>query len=252
MKRIFFTVAVTIASTAIAGGDGGNATSNCVGCATEATQLLNNAQLAQQAAQQAQMIQQQLQQLQQAIAQTSLLQTNTQAAPSQLWGNASTLLQQLQNVVQQGNAISYASANIDSRFRQTYSGYQPTPNYSQSYQNWSSATLDSIRTALNAANLQSQNFATEEGLVKQLQTLGKSNTGQMQAIQTGNMISIELVQQLRQLRQLNMAQMQAQNNYLAASQTTAATNQANQDRLFNNIPEPGLTTQYQYFQGGSK
>jgi len=255
MRKIFITILLSCsATTALAGGGGGSATasSNCMGCATEATQLLNNVELVASVNQQAQMIQQQLQQLQQAYTQTSLLQTNTQVMPNQIWANAASLLQQLQGLVQQGNALSYADANIDSRFQQTYSGYQPTTNYSQSYQQWSSTTMDSIRTALDAANFQSQNFATEDGMVTQLQSLGQSSSGQLQAIQVGNMISMSLMQQLRKLRELNMAQIQEQSNYMAATQQKTATDQANQDNLFNTIPAPSQNTQYQYFSGGSQ
>ena len=254
MKKTFYRsmMLVFLASSAYAGGGGGaggNAT--CTGCATETTQLLNKAQLVSSVAQQTQMVQQQLQQLQQQMQQTNYAAANTQKVSTSVWGNAQSLLTQLQSIVQQGNALSYANANADSQFRQIYPGYSPTTNYSQSYQGWSGSTMDSIRGTLDAANLQSQNFSTENGLIQQLQTLSQSSGGQVQAVQTGNMIAMQMVQQMQKLRQLQMAQMQEQSSYLATQQQKSITDQANQDNLFGTIPDPRTTTQYQYFQGGS-
>ena len=99
-----------------------------------------------------------------------------------------------------------------------YPGYEVPTNYAQAYTQWSTNALGGIQGALQAANLQSTQFQSEDALFSQLQGLSNGSVGQMQALQVGNMISIQEVQQLEKLRQLQMAQLQGEFDYLATQQ----------------------------------
>jgi len=128
--------------------------------------------------------------------------------PSGTWGNVVSELAALQRVVKVGSGISYTDAGLSTEFRALYPGYGAPTDY----------TLDGMQGAYQAAGLQSNQFATEDGVFADLESRSNGATGHMQAIQVGNMIAVQEVQQLEKLRQLQMAQMQGEFSYLATQQ----------------------------------
>ncbi len=194
------------------------------GGATEVTQILNNVQLVQETAQTYQQIQQLAQQLQYMQSQLQNLVT----APQQIWGQAQADLTQLTQLVSQGQALGYALGNIDQTFAAKYPGYTQSlgTNYSQASQSWIQTSLDSFRSALDSAGLQSSQFATEQAALQSIQNISAGSPGALQAIQAGNMIANAQVTQLQKLRQLTMAQMQAQEAYMSQKVQQQASTQA--------------------------
>lgn len=172
--------------------------------ATEITQLLNHAELVSQYLQQVQQYQTQLQQWQNEIKQAAML-------PQQTFSQVEAQLVGLQSVVQGGNALSYAMANMDSQFTSRFAslGYQPGTSYAQRYATWSKTAMDTTQKTLDAAHYQNQQVATQAALLQQLQQDAKSADGQEKAIQTGNEIAAEEANQLLQLRELMMADIQS-------------------------------------------
>src|SRR5439155_1198143 len=81
---------------------------------------------------------------------------------------------------------------------------------------------------LNSVRLHGEDFATAQGRIQALQALSESAEGRMQALQVGNMMAAEQLQQLVQLRQLVMAQINAQNVYMAAQTNREAQRAATQ------------------------
>ena len=194
---------------AVSAQAGGPAT----GGASEWTQIENNVQLVGQIEQSIQQTSSQLQMYQSMVK-------NLVNIPKMTWGNIAGDLAQVRNVVANGQHISYALQNADTVFMQRFPGYKPTTDYKGQYQAWSQGSMDGVRSAMNAAGVQSSQFATEQGTMQQLQAMSENSQGQHQALQVGNQIAVQQVQQIQKLRELQMAQMQAQNNYLAASQQT--------------------------------
>jgi P-type conjugative transfer protein TrbJ len=210
---LFCSLLAAFHAPAFAGGGGG------FSGATEVTQMMNNAELAIQTAQDAQALATQINQLNEMLKHG--------ISVNSVWSDANSLLTRLRSSVQQGQAISYASTNVANDFTARYPGYRAPTNYTQQYQQWSDGTLDSIKGSMLAANLQADDLATEDGFHQQLQTLSASASGRMQAIQAGNMIAMENVKQQQKLRSLVMAQMQSQNNYMAAQTQQQAADRAN-------------------------
>lgn len=138
--------------------------------------------------------------------------------PNGIWGQIQEDLQQLTRIAKVGQSISYADANLSSEFTHMYPGYEVPTNYTQVYTQWATNSLGGIQGALQSANLQSTQFASEDALFSQLQGLSDGSVGHMQALQVGNMIGIQEVQQLEKLRQLQMAQLQGEFDYLATQQ----------------------------------
>lgn len=147
---------------------------------------------------------------------------NTENFPTGTWDTEALLkLMELGQIIQQGNAIAYRMTDLDAAFRQRWPGYVPPEDFNASYGRWTTTTLDTIRGVLHSSQLQADEFLNEETRLNALQSLSDTSVGRMQAIQAGNMIAAEEVQQLRKLRQLVMAQSNSQTVYMA--------NQTNRD-----------------------
>lgn len=167
---------------------------------------------------------------------------NTGSLSSTNWANASSELSQLANIAQQGQAISYASTNLNSQFQTAYPGYTAPTNYQQSYQQWTQTSLDSMRGALNTAGYQNSQMPTEEATLAALRNAATGANGQKAALDAGNQIAMAQVSQLQELRQLTMAQMQSQSAYQATQvqQKAAAEAAAGQAMQYVN-PMSGYT-----------
>lgn len=206
-------VAGALASNAHAGSVAG------FGGGTEVTQILNNVELVMQSAQM-------FEQVQQTISQVRMMEQqlkNLQASPEMIWGQAGADLQQLAQLVSKGQALGYALGNIDQQFASKYQNYNNVAlksNFQGASRNWTQTSLDSMKSALTAAGLQSQQFANEQAAMARIQNIASTAPGALQATQAGVMIAGQQVEQLQKLRQLFMAQMQAQNAFMA-QQTNA-------------------------------
>jgi P-type conjugative transfer protein TrbJ len=182
--------------------------------ATEITQLLNHAELISQYAQQIQQYQTQLNQYENEIKMA-------QNIGPQFFTSVSNSLVGLQSVVQGGQALSYAMANLDSQFTSKFAtlGYQGGLNgtsFASRYASWANTSMQTIQKTLDAAHLQNSNLSTESALVTKLQTMSQSTSGTLQALQAGNQIAAEEVNQLMELRQLMMADMQSKAAFQAS------------------------------------
>jgi P-type conjugative transfer protein TrbJ len=143
-------------------------------------------------------------------------------------------LVRLGQVIDQEQAIAYSMANIDGLFRQRYPGYRPVTDWSREYDTWTRTTLDTLRGTLNSVRLHAGDFATEQGRIQALQAMSDSSEGRMQALQLGNMMAGEQLQQLVKLRQLVMAQINAQNVYMATQTNREAQRAATQSEWVRN------------------
>lgn len=211
MKKTF--IAVSFALAMLSNGSVIADTVYCVNCGNEVTQYANYAQLYQQTTNL-------IQQLEVMKAQAARLTANTP------FSQTTNLLKGLMGVVNQGQALGYDIGNITKKFETQYPGFKTQGSYYDNYSNWSKTTADSIKSALMSAGLQMENFDTESATSDTLRTMNQSATGQMQAIQIGNAVSSEMLDEMRKLRQLNTSQMQAQNAYLLNQQQKNDTQQA--------------------------
>ncbi len=192
--------------------------------ATEPTQIANNVELVLQYAKQVEQYATQLKQYQDQV-------TNTLNIPNQIWSSIQNDLMGVMNVVKQGEALAFSLSNIGQQFQLKFPGFKATTDFITDYKRWSQTLRDTIKGTLEAANLQSQQFSTEEGVINQLRSMSSSNQGRLQALQTGNQIAVEVAAQLQKLRALSMAQMQAQNAYMAKEEQEKDTVRASAETM---------------------
>ena len=143
-------------------------------------------------------------------------------------------LVRLGQIIEQEQAIAYAMAGMDRVFRDKYPGYRPITDWATAYDQWTRTTLDTLRGTLAAVRLHADDFADEQRRVQTLTALSDSAEGRMQAIQAGNMLAAEQIQQLSKLRQLMMAQINAQNVYMANQTNRDAQRVATQQEWIKN------------------
>lgn len=236
MKHFFLVmiVAMAIGGKVNAGGAAAGA--------TEATQILNNTQLVLGYAEQAQQTVTQMNQYQ------AMLTNLIRLTPSELLGQASRQLWQdqnmtqtfnnLRNIVVNGQSMAYTMSNMESRFKNQHPGYNPkggSVDFFKAYQNWSDNTLGQVKNSVTMVTAHSENFASEEGMVLELANASNSAQGQLQAVQAGNQVGVAMVGQMQKLRQLQMAQMQAQNAYIAGQQSAADTETQGTERVYGGL-----------------
>ncbi|GAB3441583.1 P-type conjugative transfer protein TrbJ [Massilia solisilvae] len=225
-KAVLPSLAFAISSIASAGSVAG------FGGSTEVTQILNNVELVNQSAQMYQQVQNTLQQV---MMEKQQLQ-NLMAAPAQTWGQAQQELAALAALVNKTAALSYAGGNIDQMFKQKFPGFAKTAgntNFGGKFQSLVQTQLDGLNSALQAAGLQSSQFANERSAIQQIQNMSAGSQGALAAMQAGNMIASQQIDQLQKLRQLYMSQMQAQNSYMAG-QVQAQADQTDAVQTFMN------------------
>jgi P-type conjugative transfer protein TrbJ len=144
-------------------------------------------------------------QLQQLQAQLNM----AKITPTQAFSRVSGIMNNLNQVSQGGQALSYAMGNLDNQFTANYAkvGYAPTTSYATRYSQWSATSLDTTQKALDVANLQSQNQSGESDLITNLQSQAQSADAAVSTVQVGNQVAAEELNQLMQLRQLMMSDM---------------------------------------------
>lgn len=195
--------------------------------ATEFTQLANHLELANQLIQQVQMARTQIQQYQDMLRHGLTIQNQT-------FGPILADLQRLGQTVQGGQALAYSMANLDAQFQQRFPGYQQPGGvpYSQQYQQWSRTALDTALGSLRAIGLHGQQLQNEQAILNSLRAMSQNAQGRMEAIEVGNQISEQQVEQLQKLRELMLVDLESKATFQAYELQQQANGQGNADAFF--------------------
>lgn len=189
---------------------------DCVNCSTFWSQTLQYAQQVETAANTAQQLETQIQQYRNMLLQGASL---PQSEFRQLVSN----IQQIQSLYNQSAALAGNMSNFDSRFQSQFPGYRTylqetgtNPDYAQNfYQDWTLRGLDSNRTAMAVAGDNVNEIPSEDRALSKLVNQSQSAKGRLQAIQAGNQIAAQQVQQMQKLREMVNAQIQNESLYYA-------------------------------------
>lgn len=207
--------------------------------ATEPTQILNNIQLLMTYSENAQ-------QTVTAMNQYQTMLTNLkQMTPSSLLDQAAQQLFQdqdmqkafrdLRQVYVNGQQAAYSLAQMNQQFKGNHPGYGASVNFASAYRNWSDTNLSAAKNAIKLVTTHQEAFGSEESMINELAYKSRTAEGQMQAVQAGSAISLQLVGQLQKLRQLQMAQVQSQNEFAAAQQSEKDVQQYGLEQAFGGV-----------------
>lgn len=236
-------VGLLVAPPTVKAGGGGSSVS---GVATEVTQLLNNLELAGLHSTELQALVQQSQQL---INEAFMIQNQLKNLLT-LDDNPLAMinaLEQLSNIVQQGQIVSYAAQNVDALYAHMYPGYSTYLNQDissailqQKHIDWSQRNTDNIKATLKASGIQEQTLLNEQDRMDTIVNMSKTSEGRLQAIQAGNLIAAEEVASLQRLRQLIMVNNQHMANYQAQQQDKEDVNAAKWQQLIGEETAPNM------------
>lgn len=188
----------------------------CANCSTVFSQATQVAKEIETAINTAEQLQMQIQQYQNMVTQGLSL-------PSSMFNRLTADLQRLQALYQQSQALAGNLSNFDSRFREQFgdynrylqqSGSSPTA-MADNYKRWQEQGSDAMRVAMLSAGMNVSAIADEDAMLAQLVSRSQNAQGRMQAIQAGNEIAAQQVQQMQRLRELLNSQIQSQSLWYA-------------------------------------
>ena len=208
------------------------------GVATEWTQILNHVQLVMNYIRMGVQLQIEMQQLSEQLKQGKGL-------PSQIFGSIQQDLGQLAQIVQGGQALAYSMGNLDAQFRNTFPGYSSrTSGYFNDYKKWSQTSLDTTLNTLRAVGMQGQQLNSAQSVLARLRAMSAGAGGQMEAVEVGNQIAEQQVEQLMALRQLMLVDLQSKQAYQAEQIQKEQADKAALEQVFGT--QPLVTDQKKY------
>jgi P-type conjugative transfer protein TrbJ len=137
------------------------------------------------------------------------------------WSSNAGLLNNLGDIINQQEGLSYTIQGLSTQFQQYYAGYAVSSLAGiQSPMATGQTTLNTLNGTLVSAQAQAQNFGLEQAALGNLELKNQTAVGNLQAVQVSNELALAQVQQMQMLRQLVMAQTNSQ-NVVAAQQINA-------------------------------
>jgi len=216
-RLAFSTLAVTMAlGWALHPGPAQAITVYCTNCSTVFSQATQVAKEIETAINTAEQLRTQIQQYENMV-------TQGLALPSSMFNRITGDIQRVQQLYQQSKALSGNLSNFDQRFRQQFGDYDrylsqvgQSPTYMQdNYKRWNEQGSDAMRVAMQSAGMNVSAIASEDAMLSQLVARSQNAQGRMQAIQAGNEIAAQQVQQMQKLRQMLNDSVQSQSMWYA-------------------------------------
>jgi len=116
----------------------------------------------------------------------------------------------MDQILKQGEALAYGSADIPGAFEDKFPGFKISDiSWALRSKMWTDTQLNTLRNILEATHLQSDNFTDQQALLAGIMEKSNAAIGEMQALQQGNALVGQTVTELGKVRQLMMAQINA-------------------------------------------
>lgn len=251
LKRSFHRAATRFAVVALIVGSA--PTSAFAGWATAVQQAVNTGLLtqitslnSQQVANQGVQIENQVTQIENQLTQidnqldmyNNMLQ-NTEKLPVQTWEAASKDLMGLVNTSRAALGIAHEMAVVEDVLRDRFASYddmskdmEDGKSIVEQYEKWSKATRNALIGAVNAANMDAKTFETETATLAKLRALASSADGQMQALEIGNELAAQQIEQSQKLRHLVNTQISQMSTWALSMQGNSDAAQAESEHTF--------------------
>ncbi|MFU4468315.1 P-type conjugative transfer protein TrbJ [Pseudomonas aeruginosa] len=205
----------------------------CSNCSTFYQQMFEYAEAVNTALNTAEQLSTQIQQYQNMVTQGTGL-------PDSMFGSIAADLKSVVNIYNRSQALGRQIQNMDAQFNTAFPGFESYLNQAANsaefpardrYKKWSEQGRDNVRTALEAASLNTSTFESEDAQLDRMVARSQSAVGRMQAIQAGNEIASQNVQQLQKLRDLLATQINMQGNFMAQQGDRKAASEAAEQRF---------------------
>ena len=181
------------------------------GGATEATQMMNNAELVEQVAKLAEQIQNQIKMIQDMVY-------NTLTIPDQLFRNVKNIVgvySKVKNLIDRTKGIAYNLANLDEELKRRFksysdlSGLSRVTDFSSEYRSIVGAQMETVRTTMEAVGVAFEELEKDDSsALEELQKKASSAKGRNELVQATNQLLGFLAEDAMKLRQLQMMQAQ--------------------------------------------
>nr|AAP82053.1 putative mating pair formation protein [Stenotrophomonas maltophilia] len=155
------------------------------------------------------------------------------------WASVTGDMKKLRNVYNKTKALAYQAQDFDKQFKGTFRDYKAfasarrDKNFEDEYAKWAESGFDNAKNAMEAGGMQVEMMDDEDAVLADLVAQSQSAGGRMQALQVGNQMAAQQVQQTQKLRQLLAAQTNMQAQALAQQTQRQAAEDANTNRFFN-------------------
>ncbi|AOJ92614.1 TPA: P-type conjugative transfer protein TrbJ [Pseudomonas aeruginosa] len=212
----------------------------CSNCSTVWNQMMEYAKAVETSVNTARQLQTQIQQYNDMIKQGLSL-------PSSMFQSFTNDLRRLQSIYNDSRALAHSMSNLDSQFRDQFEGYdnylksigQGTNNMPDRYKYWAQSSFDNARTAMESVGLNTSMFDSEDAVLASLVSRSQTAQGRMQAIQAGNEIAAQQVQQLQKLREMIATNVTLQSNYIAQQTERQAVSDAAAQQFYSRKSQRG-------------
>ncbi len=205
----------------------------CSNCSTFYQQMLEYVEQVNTALNTAEQLQTQIQQYQNMVSQGTSL-------PNSMFGSIAADLKNVANIYNRSQTLGRQIQDMDSKFNTAFPDFESYLNQAANsaeapnrdrYEKWSAQGRDNVKTAMKAADLNTGAFESEEAQLARMVSRSQSAVGRMQAIQAGNEIASQNVQQLQKLRDLLATQINMQGNYMAQQVDRKAASEATEQQF---------------------
>lgn len=205
----------------------------CSNCSTFYQQMFEYVEQVNTALNTAEQLQTQIQQYQNMVSQGTSL-------PNSMFGSIAADLKNVANIYNRSQVLGRQIQDMDSKFNTAFPGFESylnqaenwaeAPNHDR-YEKWSVQGRDNVKTAMKAADLNTGAFESEDAQLARMVSRSQSAVGRMQAIQAGNEIASQNVQQLQKLRDLLATQINMQGNHMAQQVDRKAASEATEQQF---------------------
>jgi len=191
---------------------------------------------------QAQQYQQQVQQYINQFQSYQQMLQNIGKLPQAQWDQFSQSVQGLKHSLDFGQSLNFTASSYDQDFHNLFKGYdqyltsaagkttsQNAVDFQAQYKQLDTSTRDTVNGALKALNLRAEDMQTDEGTMRQLETLSTSAAGQKAAVQAANEIALHQTHQLKKLEETIMTQANMQGEFMAKQNEEKALRRAATD-----------------------
>lgn len=157
------------------------------------------------------------------------------------WGDIRPLLQRLDELMREGQALGYSLANLDRQFRETFPGWQASPTnleLPEAQRVQAERTLGTMRAALNALNEQARRVASGQARLAAIKEQTSGIRGTQEALELQATLDAFVADEIGLLRQTVTTQANIQAIYNAYVINQEAEMRANFRAMMDRIVLP--------------